>query len=104
MINRLFRAVIPLSCCLFLLLVGLNAGCDGNPSNSSAPASSQPPAAAAASGAPEIGLAFPFPVIELAGSDEQIGGEHGRRLGEAIRSLHTNDLNAYFTSQGQRLL
>src|SRR5436190_8285764 len=47
---------------------------------------------------------FPLPVIELVGSPEQMGTAHGRRLGEIIRNLHHDYLNAYFTNPGRRMM
>src|SRR2546421_11189577 len=47
---------------------------------------------------------FPIPVVELCGSSEQMGAEHGRRLGDTIRTLHHDYLNAYFTNPGRRMM
>ena len=47
---------------------------------------------------------FPLPVLEISGSPEALGTRHGQQLGDTIRSLHNDYLNAYFKSQGQRFL
>jgi len=104
---RLVTAVAAVACFLFLLACVVSTGCDARSADPSA-LTSQPPAAAAGSAAApapkEVEVPFPLPVIELAGTDEQIGAEHGRRLGDTIRSLHANYLKAFFSSPGQRVL
>ena len=47
---------------------------------------------------------FPLPILEISGSPEALGTRHGQQLGDTIRSLHNDYLNAYFKSQGQRFL
>jgi hypothetical protein len=103
MLNRLSRALAALCCGVAVVGCGFAAGCDARHADSSALAS-QPPAGAGGPAAREVEVPFPLPVIELAGTDEQIGAAHGKQLGDTIRSLHANYLNAYFRSPGQRLL
>jgi isopenicillin-N N-acyltransferase-like protein len=110
--NRFFTAVAPLPCFLALLLGAPATGCDARSADSSSLVSQPPAAAAGSAAAPaqaapvqsEIEVPFPLPVIELAGTDAQIGAEHGRRLGDTIRSLHANYLKSYFANPGQRVL
>ena len=47
---------------------------------------------------------FPIPVVEMAGTGEEMGAAHGDHLGSTIRDLHDKYLKAYFASEGQRLL
>src|SRR5688500_4014165 len=101
--NRRPRAVAALLAGLLPLLSSVLAGCGGAPSEATA-ATPAPQSSAATTDHGDAQLPFPLPVIELAGSDEQLGAEHGRRLGDIIRDLHTNYLNAYFASPGQRML
>ena len=80
-------AVLLLS--LFVPLGGCSAG-DGK--TSSTPQTSPEPER------------FPIPIIEMAGTGEQMGTQHGRQLGATIRDLHDKYLKAYFSSEGQRVL
>lgn len=102
MIHRLPRAMALLFWFFLGFLCTAAPGCGGTPET--AAVAPQPAAAAGATVVPEKELPFPLPVIELAGTDDRIGAEHGRRLGETIRDLHANYLNAYFSSPGQRVL
>src|SRR5256885_813994 len=81
-IHRYSRAAAHLFLCLLLALslCGFSGGCSGNVTESTAPPSAPP---AAAEGPAQAGqdVTFPLPVIELAGTSEQIGAEHGRVLG-----------------------
>lgn len=92
--NGRFAAPAALACCLTLLSA---AGCSTGDAKTTPPA--QAPAAAPAREVP-----FPIPVIELAGSAEDMGTDHGRQLGRTIRDLHARYLKAYFSSEGQRVL
>lgn len=47
---------------------------------------------------------FPIPVIEMAGTGEQMGAQHGQQMAAIIRDLHAKYLKAYFSSEGQRFL
>ena len=47
---------------------------------------------------------FPFPILEMAGTGEEMGTQHGRQMGDTIRDLHAKYLKAYFSSEGQRFL
>lgn len=47
---------------------------------------------------------FPYPVIEMAGTGEEIGASHGKQLGPTIRDLHDKYLKAYFSNEGERFL
>ena len=42
---------------------------------------------------------FPLPVLEISGSPEALGTRHGQQLGDTIRSLHNDYLNAYFKAR-----
>ena len=56
----------------------------------------------AAEGVQEV--PFPLPVIEMAGTGAEIGASHGKQMGETIRDLHAKYLQAYFASEGARLV
>ena len=97
-------ASAPLWACVCVLLCGCGAG-----TSEPAPA---PPAAEAAAAPASVtrqsvavqAAPFPLPVIKLTGSPEQMGTAHGRRLGEIIRNLHHDYLNAYFSNPGRRMM
>jgi hypothetical protein len=40
----------------------------------------------------------------MTGTPQQMGTEHGRRLGDIIRTLHHDYLQAYFTNPGRRMM
>lgn len=73
-------------------------GCGAAPDAVRAPATQSVVAAE-----PEV-TPFPIPVIELAGTGEEIGAAHGKALGETIRDLHAKYLKAYFASPTNRVL
>jgi len=98
-IHRLPRAAAPLllSCLGLafspLALLCLSAGCGGGASDGTAASTARQETARhesapkQAENAPDaFDAPFPLPVIELAGTDEQIGAELGRLLGGAIRA------------------
>lgn len=89
MIRRL-PASWALACLLSLLLLGCGAGEVQSTAGSRAPADEAVP--------------FPFPVIEMAGTGEEMGTQHGRQMGATIRDLHAKYLKAYFSSEGQKFL
>ena len=92
--NQRFIAPAALACCLTLLSP---AGCSTG--DTTVAPSTQPSTAARVAEVP-----FPIPVIEVAGSGEEMGTEHGRRMGPTIRDLHSKYLKAYFSSEGERVL
>ena len=92
--TRWSRAAVALASLLSLsALPGCSAG-DANKTTAVAT-----PAAARVEEVP-----FPLPVIEMAGTGEEMGVAHGRQLGDTIRDLHAKYLKAYFSSEGQRFL
>lgn len=87
---------------LWLLLWVPLAGCGGGGSDGMPAPASAGGARGATEQQREIEVPFPLPVIELAGTGEQIGAAHGQALGGPIRELHTSYLNAFFNSPGRR--
>jgi isopenicillin-N N-acyltransferase-like protein len=83
---------------LSLLALACVAGCGGG---SETPALTASPAHAEAGA--EV-AAFPFPIVELSGTSEQMGTQHGEQMGSTIRSLHNDYLVAYFSNQARRML
>src|SRR3954468_18530052 len=81
----------------FLLTPVVLVGCSAGDSKSTA--STQPTPAAY-----QVETPFPLPVIEMAGTGEEMGTAHGRQLGGTIRDLHGRYLKAYFSSEGERFL
>ena len=94
------RSGAPALACSLLSLC-LLAGCGGREGNPSV-ATTRPATASAV--APPVEAPFPIPVIEMAGTGEDMGAAHGRQLGDTIRDLHSKYLKAYFSSEGQRFL
>jgi hypothetical protein len=90
--KRLFAA------CLAALGLTLLIGC----STSSPQTAIQPVVAQVA--APPVIPAWTGPTIELSGSGEEIGHEHGKQLRQSIAYLHKNYLDAYLGSGAHRLL
>lgn len=91
--TRRIVAPVAFTCFLAASVSGCSTG-DVKP----APAT-QPSAAARAEEVP-----FPIPVIEMSGTGQEMGSEHGRQMGRTIRDLHARYLKAYFSSEGQRVL
>jgi predicted choloylglycine hydrolase len=92
--NRWSRAAVALASLLSLAVL---PGCSTGETNK-ATATTRPSAARAEE------IPFPLPVVEMAGTGEEMGAAQGRQLGETIRGLHAKYLKAYFTSEGQRFL
>src|SRR5437016_2364658 len=87
---RSFRASWALVC---LLLIALLAGCNAGDSALTQVKSSAEPE-----------VPFPLPIVEVAGTPKDMGGQHGTQLGQTIRDLHAKYLKAYFSSEGERFL
>src|SRR5688572_10938216 len=89
------RVVRVSGCCAALMLaIPLVAGC-----SQAASETRDVKAAAAAPAAP-----FPVPVVKMHGAGSEMGAEHGRQLGPAIQSLHSQYLNAWFDNAAQRFM
>ena len=98
MTYRSFRAAAFVYC---LFALACLAGCGGNTSE---PAPVVTDAEAAPRSKANAELGFPIPVVELAGTPQEMGTGHGRRLGDIIRKLHHDYLTAYFANPTRRVM
>src|SRR6476661_1267500 len=93
--TRRSRSAVALACLLSLAAL---PGC------APGEVKSAPTTRAAAAAARHDEVPFPFPVVEMTGTGEEMGAAHGKQLGQTIRDLHAKYLRAYFASEGQRFL